>query len=368
MPEQKDANEKPKNKKRVAMEINLAEIKKTIHRDFKDAKEFYLDEDNKRRLEDMGRLKRWFFTTIWLFKGLFLKLTHVRRIMLVVSLILIFVSASTTVGVNNVRVDSNLKIIGGIILLFILMLELKDKLLARDELIAGRSVQEALLPESTPKIPGWDVWLFSKPANDVGGDLIDYIYLKKDRFGLALGDVSGKGLPAALFMAKLQSTLRALINEVESIDELGTKINEIFHRDTVPKSFASPIYLELPSESNRLKMLPAGHIPPLILRNKRILPTEKGDRALGISRDSRFSTRTIELKKGDLLIVYSDGVTEAQNEQGEFFGYERLITLLPDLEGKNVIRAGEDILKAVKDFVGEAPRHDDLSILLLKKQ
>jgi sigma-B regulation protein RsbU (phosphoserine phosphatase) len=357
----------PEEKKKGSVEFNLAEIKKTIHRDFKDAREFYLDEDNKRRLEGMGRIKKWFFTSLWLFKGLFLKLTPVRRILLIISLIFIFMSVSATIGESNMRVDSNLKIVGGVILLFILMLELKDKLLARDELIAGRSVQEALLPQSSPSLPGWDVWLFSKPANDVGGDLLDFIQLEKNRFGFTLGDVSGKGLPAALLMAKLQSTLRALINEVDSIDELGTKMNDIFQRDTVPTSFASLIYLECSGDSNRLEMLNAGHMPPLILRNKRIHPTEKGDRALGISRDSVYSTRTIELERGDLLVVYSDGVTEAQNEKSEFFGYERLITILTALEDRSVADTGKDLLRAVEDFVGEAPVHDDLSIMLLKK-
>ena len=368
MSDSKKTDQKTESKKKESIELNLAEIKKTIHRDFRDAREFYLEDDKKRRLEGMGRIKKWFFTTIWLFKGLFLRLTPVRRILLIISLIFIFMSLSTTIGETNVRVDSNLKIVGGVILLFILMLELKDKLLARDELVAGRSVQEALLPQTTPSIPGWNVWLFSKPANDVGGDLIDFIQLDKNRFGLALGDVSGKGLPAALFMAKLQSTLRALINEVSSINELGAKINEIFHRDTVPKSFASLIYLEFSSDSNELRMLNAGPIPPLIIKNKQIRMTEKGDRALGISRDTAYSTRKLELESDDILVVYSDGVTEAQNEQGEFFGHDRLISILTADGQGNVVLLGEEILKGVEDFVGEAPRHDDLSIMLLKKK
>jgi serine phosphatase RsbU (regulator of sigma subunit) len=350
------------------MKLNLEDIKKTIKRDFKEAKEFYLEEERIQQLGNMGRLKNWFFTIIWLFKGMYLKLTPVRRMLLVVSLILIFMNVSATIGETNLRIDSNFKIVGGIILLFILMMELKDKLLARDELIAGRSVQEALLPEMSPKVPGWKVWLYSKPANDVGGDLIDYIRLNKNRFGLALGDVSGKGLPAALFMAKLQSTLRALVNEFDSIAELANKINEIFHRDTVPKSFASLIYMELNSQSNQIKMLNAGHIPPLILKGKEILFFEKGDRALGISPRVEYSCRQVELQQEDILIIYSDGVTEAQNEAGEFFGQDRLLECVKEMQNKPTHEAGLMMVDKVKQFVGEAPQHDDLSIILIKKK
>jgi len=350
------------------MKLNLEEIKKTIRRDFKEAKEFFLEEERIDQLGHMGRLKSWFFTFIWLFKGMYLKLTPVRRILLIISLIMIFLSISATIGETNVRIDSNFKILGGLILLFILMLELKDKLLARDELVAGRSVQEALLPDKSPEIPGWDVWLYSKPANDVGGDLIDYIRVSKNRFGLTLGDVSGKGLPAALFMAKLQSTLRALVNEFDTISDLANKINEIFHRDTVPKNFASLIYLIITSNSTKIEMLNAGHIPPLILRGNKIVFTEKGDRALGISAGVEYSTRKYGLQREDLLVIYSDGVTEAQNESGEFFGQNRLEQCVKELSNLTTVEAGPIIVEEVQRFTGEAPQHDDLSIILIKKK
>ena len=112
--------------------------------------------------------------------------------------------------VGSTQISIHFPTLGIAILLFILMLELKDKLLAREELEAGRAVQRALMPDSGPTIPGWDVSLFTRSANDVGGDLVDYVPLDDQRNGLVLGDVAGKGLPAALLMAKLQSTLRAL--------------------------------------------------------------------------------------------------------------------------------------------------------------
>jgi len=354
------------DKKDFQRKLNLAEVKRIIRRDFKDLKEFYLEEENIQKLSEMGRIKQWSLTIIWLFKSLFLKLTSVRRLLLIVGLALIFVSFSTTVGETTPRIDSNVKIIGGIILLFILMLELKDKLLARDELIAGRSVQESLMPESSPKIPGWDVWLYSRPANDVGGDLIDYFQLDKNRYGFALGDVSGKGLPAALLMAKLQSTLRALVTEFDSLAELGSKINKIFHRDSMSKIFASLVYFVLTSNSGKIKLLNAGHPPPMIFNIDGVNAFAKGDVALGIVDKSIYNVNNITINKGDYFIIYSDGVTESQNDQGEFYGKTNLTNLLTTLINLSAQEAGIKILDSVERFIDEAPFFDDLSLMILK--
>jgi len=363
----KHSDDQHENKKAIQGKLNLEEVKSTIRRDFKDLKEFYLEDEHIQKLSQMGRLKQWFFTTIWLFKSLFLKLTSVRRLLLIIGLALIFISFSTTIGETNLRIDSNIKIVGGIILLFILMLELKDKLLARDELIAGRSVQQSLMPEASPKIPGWDVWLYSRPANDVGGDLIDYIQLDNNRYGFALGDVSGKGLPAALLMAKLQSTLRALVTEFNSLAELGSKINKIFHRDSMSKSFASLVYLVLTSNSGKISMLNAGHPPPLVFNMDGVKSTAKGDVALGIVDKSIYRVKDISIRKGDFFIIFSDGVTEAQNDKEEFYGKTNLTNLLTTLVGLSAQEAGIKILESVEHFVNEAPFYDDLSLLILKR-
>ncbi len=367
MNNQKKSDDTSQGKRIVIGELNLADIKGTIRRDFKELKEFFLDEERIRRLEHMGKFKRGILLCFWLLKGLFLRLTFVRRLLLTLAMILLFINVSAAIGFGTIRVN-NFQILGGLLVLFILMLELKDKLLAHDELAAGRSVQLALMPETSPKVPGWDMWLYTRPANDVGGDLLDYIQVDQDRFGLSLGDVAGKGLSAALFSAKLQATLRALVSEFDSLAELGAKLNEIFHRDGIPRSFASLVYLELKPDSGSIQLLNAGHLPPLILREGRVETMSKGDLALGILSRSRYTTRKVELEAGDIFIVYSDGVTEAQNEADEFFGSSRFMQLLSELDEVTAQQAGEQILDTVDRFIGEAPRQDDLSLIILKRQ
>jgi len=145
-------------------------------------------------------------------------------------------------------------LLSGIIFLFIIALELKDKLHAKSELEEGRAVQKALMPETIPDVAGWDIWLYTKPANDVCGDLLDFLKLSEEKVCISIGDVAGKGLSAALLMAKLQSTIRAIVPDYNSLMELGEKINRIFCRDSLPKLFASLVYVELDVTSGKIKI------------------------------------------------------------------------------------------------------------------
>ncbi|MDZ7767285.1 MAG: PP2C family protein-serine/threonine phosphatase [Melioribacteraceae bacterium] len=198
-------------------------------------------------------------------------MTPVRRLMFVLGIILIILSNVEFQTAGSVSTgSSNSHVLGGFILVFVLMLELKDKLLAKDELEAGHKVQLALMPDENPKIDGWNVWLFTKSANDVGGDLIDYIEFDKEEYGISIGDVAGKGLSAALIMAKLQATIRALASREISLTELISKINKIFHRDSLKSIFASLIYIHVKSNHDQLRLVNAGHMPPVIIKENEI--------------------------------------------------------------------------------------------------
>jgi hypothetical protein len=174
-----------------------------VARTFEDLEGFYLSEERQRRLAGMGWGRRWLHRIAWLFKSLFMNLTPARRVLLALALLLLCARAQWRGNGQSLQID-----FGGLpvaLLLLLLMLELKDKLVARSELQAGRAIQQALLPKEAPQVPGWDVWISTRPANDVGGDLIDFVTHEDGRVGLALADVSGKGLPAALPMARLQA-------------------------------------------------------------------------------------------------------------------------------------------------------------------
>ncbi len=241
----------------------------TFKKEFRDLKEFYIDEEKKRRLDAMHPVIRWFHINGWLLKGMLMKLTPFRRIVLVVGILLVVGIPSIQVSRSHIQVN-NFYVVGGAAILVVLMLELKDKLLAQDELVAGQKVQRALMPEQSPSVPGWSLWIYSRPANEVGGDLIDFIRRGNERYGVALADVSGKGLQAALIMAKLQATLKAFAPDYDSIAELITKLNAVFHRDGLSNSFASLVYAEILPDSGKLRFINAGHLPPVVLTAKGI--------------------------------------------------------------------------------------------------
>ena len=337
----------------------------TLSRDFRDIKEFYLEEEQKARLEKLRPLVRGFYLFGWLLKSLFLKLTHIRRILLLIAAYLMFLQNSK-IYLGLIRFTFNLGDFGGIILIFILMLELKDKLLARNELAEGRAIQTRLLPDPSPKIPGWDAWLYSQPANDVGGDLIDCIRFNDNHHILVLGDVSGKGLPAALLMVKLQATIRALYTETTQLADLGSQINRIFHRDGITRSFATLVVLDIRGDSRKIQLLNAGHTPPILIRGGRPNATAKGNPALGLMANTGYDVVDDTLQKGDVLLVYSDGINESRNEQGECFGNDRLHDLVSDLPNMLTADMGARILDAVRNFSGETRPDDDQTLLILK--
>lgn len=343
----------------VLDDISRGDISRTMHRDLQDIYRFYLDDSSRQELEAMGRFRRSLYLVGWLLRSSILRLSPERRLLLLGSVFLF------AVGVLD---GSNLLLMasGFAALLVVLLLELKDKLLAQDELATGRAVQLALLPREQPTLPDWDLWLYTRPANEVGGDLVDYLSADEGRMGLALGDVAGKGLGAALLMAKLQSVLRAFAPSHDDLADLSSILNTTIRRDGLPGRFISLTYLEVAPQSRLVRLVNAGHLPALVMRGATVRELDKGGPALGLMADAAYAEDRVQLQPGDWLIVYSDGLTEARDEDGRFFGRERLVSLLPLLEERTADGLGERLLTAVQRFVGEARTSDDLSLLVLR--
>ncbi len=342
------------------------DFKRTVRRDIDDIYAFYVDEDRRTRLAGMNRIKRFFVLAWWLLKSLLLKLTPVRRTLLLVSVICLYVG-EVSFSRGGAQVSFNFYVPSILILLWIVMLELKDKLLVREEMEIGRAVQLSLLPQTNPTAAGWDIWLMSRPANDVGGDLADFLVMDGRRVGMSLGDVAGKGLGAAMLMAKLQATLRAIAPDCYSLAELGARINRIFHRDCGPTRFATLVYAELVEESPTLRILNAGHPPPVAVRSAGVDVMPAVALPIGMMPDSVYVEQRLELERGAFVLLYSDGLTEARNSDGAFFGEERLFDMLPGLGGLPAAAVGERIVEEVERFIGEEKASDDLSMIVLRR-
>jgi hypothetical protein len=339
---------------------------KERRREWKELQEFYLTDNQKEQLKNMGHVKAWFWKIGWILRSMLLRLSPFRRVLVFISVLL--VSTSPMITFNSHSGEISGKIHFAFILLFtVILLELKDKLLARDELEAGRKIQQALMPEHYPQVEGWQIMLFTQSANEVGGDLVDFLKIDPRRISISLADISGKGLHAALLMSKLQATIRALTSSELSIENLVSCVNDIFHRDTPPSIFASLLYVELTPASDILHFINAGHFPPIVFHGNDRQDIPKGELGIGLQAGTKYIQRKMRLAEGDVFIGYSDGITEARNESGDFYGIDRLKKILPPIISLSAQKIGNFILQDIKRFVGDAPINDDMSLIVLKR-
>ncbi len=339
-------------------DLKEADFQESLQQDLQDVYDFYLDQGSRNRLSEMSRGARALHMTIWLVKRSILRLSPARRGLILVSSLL-FLWGFT--GSNTAH------LLGYAALALVLLLELKDKLLAQNELKSGRTVQLALMPTDSPRFAGWETWLYTRPSRVVGGDLVDYLQISESKLGIAIGDVAGKGLGAALFMTKLQSMLRAIAPRMKSLTEFAETLNELLRRDGMPSHFISLAYLELEANAGRVRLVNAGHMPPIVIRHGSAKALGKGGAALGLLDDATYSVQIADLLPGDLLLLYSDGLTEARNEKGDFFGDERLARLAGTMAGLSAAGAGKRVLAAYNAFIQRARPADDLSLVILRR-
>jgi hypothetical protein len=365
---EQDSREDPGLGRLFFQDLRRARFQRTYAQEFKDLYYFYLDEKTRTKLDGMGRIRRAFVLLAWLFKSLLTKLSPGRRVALLVACIFTILG-KTGFGIDALGFNLNhdLRPWGFAILLVVLMLELKDKLVAKDEIQIARQVQVMLFPRSHPEMPGWSVWSISRPANDVGGDLIDYVELDGFRHAMVLGDVAGKGLGASLLSAQLQATLRALAVHAASLDDLAVQVNETMLRDDISNRFATLFYAELQYDSGSVRYVNAGHNPALAIRRDSIERLGASGLPLGMLEGSGYEEASLNLDPGEMLLIYSDGVTEAENIDSEEFGIERLEALTPQLRKLDPESAGHLVLTEIDRFLDGLRPADDLSMVIVKR-
>jgi serine phosphatase RsbU (regulator of sigma subunit)/CRP-like cAMP-binding protein len=239
----------------------------------------------------------------------------------------------------------------------------------REEVRLAARIQGDLLPKVHPKIAGYDVAGTSIPAQEVGGDYFDYIPVDERRWAVCVGDVSGKGLPASLVMANLQATLRGQTYPGVSVKECVARSNRLLHRSTSADKFVTLFYGILDTGAHRLVFTNAGHDNPFFLSNgkaPRRLAT--GGIVLGAIEEYPFEEASLDLLPGDLLVIYSDGIAEAMNKRGEFFGEERIAEVVAAHRDRSAADLMEGLLSTVRKFVGKHPQSDDMTLLILKRK
>jgi serine phosphatase RsbU (regulator of sigma subunit) len=248
--------------------------------------------------------------------------------------------------------------------------EQAQQAIARELTTAGQ-IQASFLPSDVPHVTGWQLAAALEPARETGGDFYDFIRLPNGRWGLVVADVADKGLGSALYMASCCTLIRTYAVEYHTRpDHVFSATNGRLLTDSKAEIFVTAFYGILDPASGVLTYCNAGHNPPYLLsaQNRdqvRVLP--RTGMPLGIEADATWKSETVQLSPGDVLLLYTDGITEALDEQGEFFRSERLLEVAQANLGRSAREIQDALLTEVHEFMGRAPQFDDITLLIVAR-
>lgn len=246
--------------------------------------------------------------------------------------------------------------------------ELVEKKRIESQLEVARQVQASLLPDREPDVPGFDIAAENLPTYEVGGDYYDFIDLPDGHLGVAIADVSGKGVPAALIMATFRAALRTQVRNDFAIGQIVRKVNYLLWESTSDAQFVTAVYGVLDTGTGRFTYTNAGHNPPIVVRmDGTIEELNRGGPAMGVFEEATYEEAVVDLHSGDSLVLYTDGVVESADEQGREFGLKRLLqttTVAAELSAFKTVRA---ILDATRAFSGTDSFADDFTVVVVKR-
>ena len=246
----------------------------------------------------------------------------------------------------------------------------RDRLVSlQNELNVATDIQRSILPTVFPSGPGYQTYAGMEPARNVGGDFFDFISLHGDRIGVAVADVSDKGVPAALFMMSSRTLLKGSAIGTSGPGAALGEVNQLLCEENEAMMFVTVLYGAYNPSSGQFVYANGGHNPPLVVHSdgsSMVLPSTGGI-ALGVMEDIEYAENSVTLRPGDTLVLYSDGVTEAMNESGEEYGMDRLREVVVGTSSQGADEVNRAIFDSVREFTGEAPQSDDITCLTLRR-
>ncbi|MEX2600938.1 MAG: PP2C family protein-serine/threonine phosphatase [Balneolaceae bacterium] len=251
--------------------------------------------------------------------------------------------------------------------------ELAQEERIKQELQIARKVQQSFLPISKPELPGLDLGAVCIPAYETGGDYYDFIQIDRDRYAITIGDVSGKGFQAAFYMTFIKGVLHALCRDLKSTSSVLVSANELLFENVRRGTFISLIFGVIDLKNGLFTFSRAGHNPLLHYQKNedRLRVIRPDGLALGMTRDEAFKNNlyeeSLQLEKGDLLVLFTDGIVEAVSADRQFYGDKRLHRLLKHHHEKSSEEIVSHIIQDVQEFAQEAKQHDDMTLLVIKR-
>jgi len=313
------------------------------------------------------------------FWSVFEKLSPARRVLLLLALVLLVIphsGFSFTGGDGKVYgVEFDLHFWAGLLLLVLLILEIGDRVVMKRDLQIAREIQTWLLPGAPPQIPGLSISYATRPANTVAGDYYDVFPRpgktpEENRVVFAVADVAGKSIPAAMLMATFQASLKTLSTAQVPLTELAANMNKYACSNSQGGlRFTTAVLSEYDAASRTFYYINAGHNNPILRRaSGQIERLDVGGLPFGIMPESKYEAATVTLAPGDWLIVFTDGLVEAENTYQQEYGEARLLAELEAGKASTPAEMLKRLMSAVDLFVGNTPQHDDVTCMLLKAE
>ena len=347
-------------------------------RDARSSFELYRRDFDSGSLPNQRRWENWLQTVqemVWAILG---KLSPARRVLLLIALIFLILPSETFrfPGPNGHPIQIStpgFQFWSAVLLFALLMLEVADRVVMKRDLEIARDIQSWLLPARPPNVPGLTMAFATRPANTVAGDFYDIFPRNptnsaENHFLLAVADVAGKSIPAALLMATFQASLKALSSTPCSVLELVAGMNRYACCNSQGGlRFTTALIAEFNAETRVLSYVNAGHNNPILRRSSgSVERLDVGGLPLGIQPDASYDTATVRLESGDWLAIFTDGLVEAENERAEEYGETRLLSILHSGAGTTPELLLQQIIADVNNFVGPTPQHDDITCMLIK--
>jgi hypothetical protein len=317
--------------------------------------------------EPAGRFGRFLYRTRIVFLGLSAKLSPARRVVFLGSLACVLLAVLGSSARSTGITQGNgffLAAIAGLV--FLLGLELADRVVVRDELEVARELQQELLPQHGPQLPGWDFAFSYRTANTIGGDYYDFIPLRDGRIAIVIGDASGHGIAAGLIMAIANSTLKLALDLDPRPAAVAGLVNRALVRTGSTRDFMTLFVALLEPRTGEFEYVCAGHPFPLIrCADGSLEELGAGSLPLGMFEDVKLDVGRANVGLGDLVVLYSDGIPEAVNSADHPYGFERIRAQLT--AGGSAREIHDRLLRSVNAFRGERPLVDDMSLVVFTR-
>lgn len=348
-------------RRRISDGIALSHLWKQFRVDARSSYRLYSHEVGSTRVPGIGKGRHFFKKISQVFWAIVEKLTPARRVLLLIALFLLFFA-------NSIGGP----FWGGLLLLALLVLEISDRVVMKRDLQIAKEIQAWLLPPGPPQVPGLEIAFATRPANTVAGDYYDVFARPASEspggsYLIAIADVAGKSVPAAMLMATFQASLKTLARTPSSLTELVGRMNSYACTNSQSgRRFTTTFIAEYICASRSLIYVNAGHNPPILRRQTGAIERlQAGGIPIGIQEEALYESGAVSLQSGDWLVIFTDGVTEAENNRTEEYGEARLMAVLCANLASTPSVLLNTIMLDVDRFVSDSAQHDDVTLMLL---